>query len=284
MKKVFSNSADVIHLFANQLQPEARCSNVYFDIEHNSNLNYATKIYSYGSHYLLGEFIDSHTIVVNDDGYSSTTSQHISQLLQATSHKTQFLKSESDLDTILTAIRNNAQKLISARKPELYTSPSFDLWSRLNDFINHTGRKAMKRTIQYKEIFALIVALNDNPKNSIYAVIKFNKNRKAKEKRIAAAKLRKETKEFRAHKRDFLSGYGNNDLLRVSLDGATIETSQRVTISTKEAKRLLTLIDNKKILGATIDDKFIVTAFNGALRVGCHNISIEEINLIRTHL
>ena len=47
MKKVFSSSTDVMHLFAQRSQQEARTSsgNVFY---------YNDKIYSYGHHYLLG--------------------------------------------------------------------------------------------------------------------------------------------------------------------------------------------------------------------------------------
>ena len=50
MKKLFSNSADVMHIFVSQNQQEGKCSNVFF---------YGSKLYSYGYHYLLGEFIEN---------------------------------------------------------------------------------------------------------------------------------------------------------------------------------------------------------------------------------
>ena len=60
MKRVFTNSYDVIHLYAQRSQDEGRCSNVFF---------YGDKIYSYGHHYLLGEFIDDgKAIIINDEG------------------------------------------------------------------------------------------------------------------------------------------------------------------------------------------------------------------------
>ena len=76
MKKVYSNSNEVMHLFAQQSQSEARSSsnNVYFETPYIDNRPYGSKIYSYGRHYLLGEFIDNNTIFINDDGYSVTTS------------------------------------------------------------------------------------------------------------------------------------------------------------------------------------------------------------------
>ena len=56
------------------------------------------KIYSYGSHYLLGEFIDDETIIINNEGYSVTTSKHIGLLINATRDKRQFLKLKQTLN------------------------------------------------------------------------------------------------------------------------------------------------------------------------------------------
>lgn len=287
MKKVFTKSSDVIHLFANQLQSEARCSNVFFSNERNfDNRNeseFATKIYSYGYHYLLAEFIDRNTIVINDDGYSNTTAKHINEITQATSHKTRFFKSETDLKRVLYSVKSNARKLINARKPELYISPSLRLFSRLNEFINHTGQKEMLKTIEYKEIQTIIKAIEEDPKNSIDAVIKFEKTRKAKEQRIERAKRKKEVKEFKTYKRNRLT-VGGVDYLRISQDGLSVETSQSVKVPIKEAKRLLKLIEIKKIIGEKVNDQFLITAFNGSLKVGCHNIPKEEIEEIKNSL
>ena len=34
-------------------------------------------IYSYGYHYILGKFINDDILIINDKGYSNTTSKHI---------------------------------------------------------------------------------------------------------------------------------------------------------------------------------------------------------------
>ena len=87
MKRVFNSSVDVMHVYAQRSQSDARCSNVFFEYD---------RIYSYGRHYLLGEFIDDgKAIVINDTGYSVTTSKHIYQLIQATRQYKQFFTSTS---------------------------------------------------------------------------------------------------------------------------------------------------------------------------------------------
>ena len=58
MKRVYTTSSDVIHLFAQRRQDGARCANVFFDNR--------DKIYSYGYHYLLGEFIDKNNLKIEN--------------------------------------------------------------------------------------------------------------------------------------------------------------------------------------------------------------------------
>ena len=76
MKTIFSNS-DLVHTFAQQTQQEGRTPN-------NGMFFYNQKIYSYGYHYLLGEFLDSETILINNSGYSVSTGKHISLVSNAT--------------------------------------------------------------------------------------------------------------------------------------------------------------------------------------------------------
>lgn len=72
MKKVFSSSSEVIHLWAQQNQVEARCSNAYFE---------GAVVYSYGRHYPLGIIVENkkgeRAAIINASGYSATTSKHI---------------------------------------------------------------------------------------------------------------------------------------------------------------------------------------------------------------
>ena len=91
MKTVFTNT-DTIHTFAQQTQYEGRNSTNTIFFEGN-------KIYSYGYHYLLGEFLDRNTILINDTGYSMTTSQHIGLLMGATSQYKQYYKTRVDFNS-----------------------------------------------------------------------------------------------------------------------------------------------------------------------------------------
>jgi hypothetical protein len=277
MKKVFATSSDVIHLWANQLQDEARTSsnNIYF--------NDLKEIFSYGSHYKLAHFIgnDFKAVLINDLGYSKTTSKHVSEVRQATSHKKQFLKSECDTLQVLKTIKANTISLITAPKPELYIIPSLKLWSKLNSFIDYTGSKNMKRSADYKEIQVLIKAIEDDPKNSSEAITKNASLRKKREASQRKAQLKKELIDFRSYKTGRLNLYEGKDYLRVCEDGEGIETSQRVKLTWIESNRLLKLLDLKKLIGAKVNGSYLVTSVNGTIKVGCHTIEIKEVERLR---
>lgn len=79
LKRVYSNSSQVCHVWAQQSQYYAKSSNCYFE---------GTKIYSYGSHYILGEITTKKikgkiVVFLNDARYSVTTSKHQSQVSRA---------------------------------------------------------------------------------------------------------------------------------------------------------------------------------------------------------
>jgi hypothetical protein len=80
IKRVFTNSDQVLHIWANQSQDSARCGNVFFE---------GTKAYSYGYHYELGRLVTyngTDIALINESGYSITTSKHIYKAKSAASH------------------------------------------------------------------------------------------------------------------------------------------------------------------------------------------------------
>jgi hypothetical protein len=85
MKRVFSNSGEVAHIWAQQTQSEGRSSNCYFE---------GATIYSYGRHYPLGVILKNKKgekcAVINAAGYSVTTTKHIRQARCAVNHYTRF--------------------------------------------------------------------------------------------------------------------------------------------------------------------------------------------------
>ena len=151
MKTVFSNTQDCVHAFAQRQTPQGKASSVFF---------YGDKIYSFGYHYLLGEFIDDKTIVINDKGYSNTTSKHISYVSSGTRQYKQFFTTKCEIGLVYSQVLTLQSKLATARKPENYINQILSLFDSLNEFIQYTKGKHIPKDTRYKAIKAIVKHLN----------------------------------------------------------------------------------------------------------------------------
>jgi len=175
MKKVFGNSDETIHIFAQQSQNEGRCSNIFFK---------DTKIYSYGYHYLLGEFIDKNTIVINDKGYSSTTNKHIWSLKAGTKQYRQFYKTNVDLKLVYSNVQSLVNKLSKANKKELYTMPILSHYDELNKHLEYTKTKTqISKTKEYKYIKKIALSI-DKDMPALMEALKIRQIKEAKNEAI----------------------------------------------------------------------------------------------------
>lgn len=276
MKRVFTKSEDVIHLWANKVQDEARCSNVFFDDNE--------KIYSYGTHYELARFIDNNTVLINDEGYSVTTSKHINEVTYATRQYKQFNLTETDLDYVHGHIKNYLlPKLTNARKPELYINPILSLWETLNDYLVHTKTKRYKSNPKYKFIKTVVNTLNTDSESlqeRLRLQAEVERRAKAKKERKAIAEalpkfLNYEIGSFR---------YGTEDFLRISREGSMVETSQGVKVTVKDATLLYRMIQAGKDIKGHRISHYSVTSINGTLKIGCHNINMDSVHEVGKQL
>lgn len=269
MKTVFTNS-EIVHIFNEQNQYEGRTStgSMYFC---------NNKIYSYGSHYLLGHFLDNDTIIINDTGYSNTTSKHISLLTSATRNRKQYFKTKTEYKTVNKNIKEYLNKLIRARKTkEFYLSEIDSTLKMYFDYLEYTKQKTKyKKYKEHRETLKLANDFYNNFENLQETIKEANKKQAIKDKKAIIQKL----KDWKRLRINWFRNKTNKDFLR--LNGDFVETSQNIKIPIIEAKRLLKLIEHKNIIGQRVDDRFIVRDFNGVLKVGCHNIPLKEINYIK---
>lgn len=269
MKTVFTNS-EIVHVFNEQNQYEGRTSNgsMYF---------YNNKIYSYGSHYLLAEFLDSNTILINDKGYSTTTGKHISLITSATRNRKQYFITKTDYKTVNQDIKDCLNKLVKARKTkEFYLSEIDSTLKMYFDYLEYTKQKTKFNTYkEHRETLRIANKFYNDFDNLKETIKEANLKASIKAKKEIVQKL----KDWRNNKINSFRNKTNFDYLRINNEN--IETSQNVKISIIEAKRVLKLIEAKKVIGQKIDNRFTVTSFNNFLKVGCHNISIKEINYIK---
>ena len=271
MKKVFTNS-EIVHKFNELTQNEGRTSNGSMFFESNG-----TKLYSYGYHYLLAEFIDNDTVMINDKGYSVTTSKQISLVTGATRNRKQFFWSTTNCKNVNHTIKNLLNKLPKATKrKERYKAEILSTYNSYKEYLIYTKQLTKyKKITEHRETERLVSAFKndyDNLENTIKEQLK-SKVKKDKKQ------VEKSLNDWKTNKTNWLRNRTKFDYLRIN--GEYIETSQNVKISINEAKRVLKLIELKNILGTKIDNRFTVVSFNKFLKVGCHNITIKEINYIK---
>jgi len=284
MKKVFSNTSEVVHVFAQQSQQEGRnqSGSIYFR---------DNRIYSYGSHYLLGEFINSDTIIINDFGYSVTTSKHINELINATSQYNRFFTSSIDIKHVETEINGFMKHLAKARKPEIYISNITKLESNLSKWVDYCKDNKIKKEhfskynfvvnksdYKYKKIVKIANSLlTPDAIEKIKAKGKKDAiKQKAKDKKDLKIKLDK----FNTYKIDRFK-IGEFDYLRLSENGKFVETSQNIRIEKSDAQRLYFSIKNNfNIIGNKIGYYTVNKIDNKALTVGCHKICIQSVQKV----
>lgn len=257
MKKVFTRAADVIHLFAQRSQSEARSSNVFF---------YNDCLYSYGYHYKLAEFIKDKTgeneaVVINDSGYSSTTAKHISIARAALSHYRRFYATQTEAKQVLSQLQWLYKKLLKAKKPQMYLGQAIALFEAYNEFIEFTGQTDAYFHQQITEQFNLFSGNLEEAKQQHKQYLREQKEKEA----IANAK---KLASFHEYKTNHVSL--EFDQLRPSLCGQFIETTQAVKIETNEANRFYNVLKREaNIVGQKIA-QYTVTRANGTIKIGCH--------------
>lgn len=273
MKKVFTNSAAVIHLFAQRSQDEAKCSNVFFDDKN--------RIYSYGRHYLLAEFITNEAgdtaILINNAGYSVTTAKHIREITAATRQYKQFFELDTNPVKVVNQLTDLASKLQTARKPEKYINPAEYLYKKFTQFETWRGETNDKESLL--KINELIRVFRGG--SYIDYIAKQSEIIKQAEKILlkkAKKDLKKALKSFFQYKINYVYNRLNNeDFCRLSIDGQHVETTQNIKVSVKTAKVLYQLIKaGKDIKGFNIDG-YTVISLNGVLKIGCHNINRKNM-------
>jgi hypothetical protein len=276
MKKVFNKSSDVIHLFAQRTQSEAKCGNCFFD---NPN-----KIYSYGHHYLLGEFITNEAgqlaIMINDRGYSVTTSKHISEIRSATRQYRQFYTTYCEPYQVLQKLENLINAFQKAKKPEMYIQKAEGLYHSFCEYLQWKG----EHITDFLEINAAIEVFRTKDVKTYLAekaeVLKASELKKKKEQ---AKRVKKALKDFFEYKADMVYN-SDEDFCRLSQDGAFVQTSQRINIPVKQAAILYKMIVEKKdIKGFQLQGQYstyTVIGLNGVLKIGCHKINKKNMSKI----
>lgn len=285
MKKVFSNHYEVCHKFNEQSQAEGRASSIFFNTD---------TIYSYGYHYVLGQFVSPQIIIINDTGYSKSTSKHIGFLTGATRDKTQIFTMRAEPKKVAEQMHNALAKLAHARKPQIYIGQIISLYEgfknscKLLDGVLKENRingaysvSPIAEANQYvNEIETIYKGLNTSEQAEQLAEIKANDIRQRKERaEKEQAKKAEQIEKFYNYEANYISGL-DYDLLRVSECGEYLQTSQRVNVPIKEAQRYYKLLKSGANMRGQKISQYVTSSFGDALNIGCHKIDKQEAERI----
>ena len=269
MKKVFTDISTIAHLWANQLQDEARNSgNFYFN---------GSTIYSYGGHFPIAKHIEKdgeRAVLFTTRGYSNTTARHISVTRQAashlnvikcynpnTTHEENFNRWKVDAELV-------AAKLPKAKKPEKYLNELEYINSQANKYAQFFG-------LELPAILTTILSIKDKNEYTAYhdqktAILEAERLKKEAELKKQHKKALAEWKAGKTHR---LYTRIETDFLRVNEEAARIETTQAVQIPMELAKRLFYSIKENTL---KVGDKvlnFEVNEVGAKVKIGCHTFT-----------
>lgn len=278
MKTSFSSPSDVAHLWANQTQDNAKCSNVFFS---------GKNIYSYGYHFVIAKHAQNiqgeACVLFTERTYSNTTAKHISVVRQASQHLIVIsvpnpeYSPEQNFNAWLSEVQSIATGLTTARKPEKYLSQ-----------IKQVEHKVIKysKFFDYSVPEQLLAALSIGNKAEFLEfeskAAAFEAERQKKQADVKKKAAANELKNWKAGKINRLHIDHKYDLLR--LDDKypelppIINTTQAVHISIPVAlafhKRI---VSGKLKAGDAIDNWRVISVSKDEIKIGCHLFNTKHL-------
>lgn len=300
MKKVFGGSDEVVHLWANQTQAEARNSSSNFSFD-------GPKVYSYAMEIACLRKTPSGTtaVFVNTESRSHTTCGHQSGVLSASRQYPQFTYN-GDRQYAKIKWSGEDRNAISDRVTN--ADPSrvnpLEIWEQYSSVIDEIVASAyvkklsrtqaqrlseagsiIRKANELKELFELDVptlALERTPEQEaeLVAYAETRRLMAIAERKALAAKLQVERDEWIAGTRHY---FPQSDKLDVCLrlnpsDPDEVQTSRSATVPTKVCRRLWQAFRNRQMPENTSVGNFRLKDVNkDGLTIGCHHIKADEL-------
>lgn len=272
--KLVHTPENVAHLFAHQLQNEARNSGNTLFFRDN-------KIYSYGSHFCIAKFVDDNTLLFTERSYSNTTAKHISIVRNATNHINKIYcnnpvsTNEQNLSYWVMECENLISKLQKAKKPEKYISNLNEIKSKVEKYCNFF-KIAIPNDLEN--------VLSITEKSEIKSYFETKQANMLKDKKNALNRLKiahkLELKDWRKFKKQRLySRLDNCDYLRYNKTNERFETSQGIEIPKEIFLRLWNKVLSNEKFDKVLD--FTVKEIGkNHITVGCHKIMFNEVKKV----
>lgn len=309
IKRVFSSSYEVFHLWAAQTQSDARQGG-----SRTRSFFEGKSCYSYGRHYEVGRLVEINGVkcaLINRDGYSSTTSKHINEASSAVSHLPQIdvdsffnwkrglVEMQNDL---IDSLFNNLNRISFWKGSKAFDRYDRKRFEEFNTLCRKVGMPQLQlfpnaETIKVIDAYikarlkrqAEIEAYKQTPEY----LAKRSEDQRRKEEKLAMERAERQAREAieRAEREaknareidDWKRGgpytnalYGMHPQL-IRVKGNKVETSDRASVPLSEACRALMLLENSQLKQHDkIGDYEFTKVENDMVKIGCHTISLEQ--------
>ncbi len=250
-------------------------------------------LYSYGSHFIIAKKIklkDGRTVFLfNTSSASVTTSKQQRCTEQALYSHTVFnvhIPSYSNeisyikfVKDYFNSISDQLELMDKARtKANDYQWEAIRILNELKLFIE-TFKPKYRFSKLEKEILNQETLTTDQVNTAIKKRKQLDTQTKRRKNKRAVLKEEENIKLWLNNELGHIyTNYTSDVYLRLSKDGERVETSKSSNVSVKAAKVLYLLIQSGKDVKGHNIDGFTVIGLNGGLKIGCHEITKEEIN------
>jgi len=287
MKKVFSSHSECAHVWAQQSQDSGKSANMFFE---------GTRIFSYGYHYCIANFIKPNLVLINSKGYSNSTAKHHNHVLRSLRNDIKSFSvpsvgwSKYDFQNEIDHKENLAyfEGLIKSNLEKAKTATKSTNWLINNAGFLHSD------LVDYCNAFNLPLPEKFNLSDDLIT------RAKKQEQKENEARLKREL--FEAKQNEAILNYalpawlnsentfsfedkiyssdkvGNLPNCYLRVKGENVNTSKGANVPLKAAKVLFEMIKQGKDIKGWQIGNYTVISLNGVLTIGCHKIERSEIN------
>ena len=277
-------NSEISHIWANNLEYKGKQGSLFF----NGNT-----IYSYGSHFPIAKHLDNETVLFTNRSYSNSTAKHINLVRSAIQHKTIIYcnnpgnSHNSNIENFILQITNEANKLIKAKKPEIYIQGIEYIKNDLNKYLTYFKIKLTKKQIDSIDI---------KTKEDYAKKVELLKVKEAKEKQLIINKGKKLfpvfvnqfrnglKNEFTYTEKEILNTYYTsiNSPSIFKIENDNLVSNKGVKIPLKIAKKYLDRYFNNALKPMDKITDFIVNEVNNNfIKIGCHYITRSELDYLK---
>lgn len=273
------------------------------DFFRNSSESYSARgfsLYSYATEIgRIEETKAGRIAFISDGSYSNTTAGHISAGAMAVSHLETFpavaalrggrmdCTPRAVADLLSQQIREELEKAAKARKNQAFhLDHAENLRDKMEQLSKHFPRFRFLKRHRLAMESAEIPNLSEL-KEKLKKERAANKRKKELREKKLLSEKKEQIADWRAGKLDTWNHSLRSlpCMLRISADGEQVETSHGAKVSKKAAcAAFQALKAGKKLCGMSLDGYTITAANSHRVKIGCHEISIKEIDSLLSNI